>query len=49
MPCNVTAIAVNTLTCVLPQHLDEGQRDEQMDVLVYIGDRMLLLICNIIY
>ncbi|KAF7629263.1 Sema domain-containing protein [Meloidogyne graminicola] len=40
MPCNVTAIAVNTLTCVLPQHLDEGQRDEQMDVLVYIGDRI---------
>nr|CAD2193070.1 unnamed protein product [Meloidogyne enterolobii] len=40
MPCNVTALAINTLTCVLPQHLDEGQRDEQMDVLVYIGDKI---------
>uniref|UniRef100_A0A1I8BP85 Sema domain-containing protein n=1 Tax=Meloidogyne hapla TaxID=6305 RepID=A0A1I8BP85_MELHA len=40
MPCNVTALAINTLTCVLPVHLDEGQRDEQMDVLVYIGDKI---------
>lgn len=40
LPCNVSALASNTLTCVLPLQLDDSQRDQPMDVLVYIGDKM---------
>lgn len=39
LPCNVSALAANTLTCVLPAHLDQAQNDA-VDVLVYIGDKM---------
>uniref|UniRef100_A0A914ID92 Sema domain-containing protein n=1 Tax=Globodera rostochiensis TaxID=31243 RepID=A0A914ID92_GLORO len=39
LPCNVSALASNTLTCVLPAHLDEAH-DDAVDVLVYIGDKI---------
>lgn len=47
LPCNVSALASNTLTCVLPPNLDENGfgsqnqlKNDQMDILVYIGDKI---------
>ncbi|KAL3114962.1 hypothetical protein niasHT_011398 [Heterodera trifolii] len=39
LPCNVSALASNTLTCVLPAHLDDAH-DDAVDVLVHIGDKI---------
>src|SRR4051812_24475835 len=35
-PCNVSALASSTLTCLLPS----GLGDDNLDVLIYVGDKV---------